>query len=306
MTFALLVALLCWVRLPILAAPFSAPEGPGCIARGGSPPLEMRSQPDDRPERGEGPPPRPGRDSLGGLTDQGRRTAPGYAPGPLRGKSDLRLRFRLVKILNVVVRGAKIEWGTLVCLGQDSAIDGVSLAELPAYAAALSTRHANEPIAATFRQLWADPDSYRGRSVQVSGRVARVFRAPATGAIPARVEIWLATGSGDLICTVLPDEPSATTIAREGQTIVVAGTSLGPVRYASGDVARLAPLIVGPGPAVRGDDEPRSHGAADWSASAWLLAAIGAVAVAGLLVRAHSRRPPRPRPEPPDDVEFLS
>ncbi len=71
----------------------SAPEGPGSIARGGTPPLDAkRSSPNARPGWGEGPPPPPGRESVRRVVDQGQSTAPGYEPVPHPGHGGLPLR----------------------------------------------------------------------------------------------------------------------------------------------------------------------------------------------------------------------
>lgn len=193
----------------------------------------------------------------------------------------------------------------LVLLTQTSEIEGVSLADLPAYAAALKTTNGDRPAQVTFRELWSEPKSYRGRTVEVSGRVARIFRAPAQGELPPRIELWIAQGT-NLLCVVLPDRSRDGELVREGGFVSISGTSLGVTRYSGGDVERLAPLIVGPGPARLVNDATSSREPTNWTTSVWSLAVIGSLIVAGFLARAHSRRPSGPRPISDDGVEFDS
>src|SRR6185437_9218161 len=90
----------------------------------------------------------------------------------------------------------------------------------------------------------AHPDRYQGRRVQVEGRLVRRFRQDAIGKFPALVEAWAVSPAGDPFCLVFPatagkSEPGPATVRFEG-------TFLKLIRYQGGDVARLAPLLVGP------------------------------------------------------------
>lgn len=193
----------------------------------------------------------------------------------------------------------------IVLLAQTSGIGGVSLADIPAYAAALKNANRERPTPVTFRELWSKPDSYRGRIVEISGRVARIFRAPAQGELPPRVEVWI-DQDGNLICVVVPDRVPADEHLQPGRFVAISGTFLGTVRYSGGDVERLAPWIVGSGSARSVRQATSAQDPTTWPASAWIWVAIGSLAVGGFLAWAHSRRPGGPRPDTQDDVEFLS
>lgn len=193
----------------------------------------------------------------------------------------------------------------VVLLTQTAGVDGLSLADLPAYAAALKDAGSDRPTPVTFRELWSEPKSHRGRKIEVSGRVARVFRAPAQGELPPRIEIWVDQGE-NLLCVVVPDRVPPDGLVRPGRVVAISGTFLGSVRYSGGDVERLAPLIVGPGPVRSLDDAASSRVPTNWSAPTWYAVAVGSILVGGLLAWRHSRRPCGPRPAAEDDVEFLS
>ncbi|HWE40447.1 MAG TPA: hypothetical protein VG406_28120 [Isosphaeraceae bacterium] len=175
----------------------------------------------------------------------------------------------------------------LAMVGDDA---GISLPEIPAYKAALEADPAATAVAVAFRDLWQRPEEFRGRRVRVEGTVTRRFRAPASGRLPPRVEVWITAASGDLICLVHPDvragpEPAA------GTSVRFAGTFLKRVSYQGGDVARLAPLIVGPGAPVAIDSGPVGAGRQGRATLDW---AVGAVLAAGVLLflgRQHLGRP---------------
>jgi hypothetical protein len=181
-----------------------------------------------------------------------------------------------------------------------------SVPEIPAYRAALEADPAAPAVAVAFRDLWERPDEFRGRRVRVEGTVTRRFRAPASGRLPARVEVWITVPSGDLICLVHPDvrggaEPVA------GTPVRFAGTFLKRISYQGGDQARLAPLIVGPKGPVALETGPVGAGGWDRVRLDWTVGAVLAAAVLLILGRQHLGRPaPRrldrdPRPEFLDD-----
>ena len=87
--------------------------------------------------------------------------------------------------------------------------------------------------------------------MRVEGRVVRVFRQGAVGSFPPLAEAWLATPAGDLFCAEFPpgEGPDQEGEAWElGRAVAFTGTFLKTIRYAAGDQARLAPLIVGDRP----------------------------------------------------------
>lgn len=181
----------------------------------------------------------------------------------------------------------------------------LALTDLPAYRAALAPPKSGDPAPrpVTFRDLWDRPDEFRGRRVNVGGRVERVFHQGPVGAFPALAEVWVFDPATDPLCLVGP-ESSETPAPKPGDTVRFEGTFLRRVRYRGGDADRLAPLIVGPGP-------PRVEGAAPVGPVAGrgpfeglVVAVLGGMVVLALL-RAHLRRPV-PRPivvEPPPEFQ---
>jgi hypothetical protein len=144
----------------------------------------------------------------------------------------------------------------------------VTLADLPAYRAALSGRSISDsaplgdgPTEVKFQELWNQPERFRGRRVTVRGRIQRIFRQGPVGQFPALAEIWISSPVGDPCCLIGPqinDTMASTTdtqaalttgspraLPEIGATVRFTGTFLKLVRYAASDVARLAPLIVG-------------------------------------------------------------
>ena len=228
--------------------------------------------------------------------------------------------------------------------------DQLSLADLAEYRAALSgkptaddARPSDLPVNLGFRDLWERPEAYRGRRVTVRGRVARTFRQGPVGTFPPLLQVWTFSPAGDPFCLVFPQErdqntPSLTvnskgsetrapkaTIPGPGRPVQFTGTFLKMIRYAAGDGARMAPLIVGdrpPGPAtapaadpadvrgdhssavgkdlraIRGKDQDTGHRGGDngfdeWGGSSgWGLWLMIAVVAAGMLARQHMRATP--------------
>jgi hypothetical protein len=175
-------------------------------------------------------------------------------------------------------------------LGDDSAL---GLADLPAYREALTPNDAAKEAAPRvgFRDLWSHPEKYKGRRVQVEGRVVRRFRQQPIGKFPALVEAWAVSPAGDPFCLVFPatsgkSEPGPATVRFEG-------TFLKLIRYQGGDVARLAPLLVGPRAPVPApaQSSPRQGGNPAGSDLDWVIGAIAAVAVVAVLAWHHAQRP---------------
>jgi hypothetical protein len=224
----------------------------------------------------------------------------------------------------------------------------LSLADMAGYRAALSgkpsaenARASDPPIQVTFKDLWNRPEVFRGRRVTVGGQVARIFRQGPVGSFPALAEVWISSSAGDPYCIVFPlplsgdqdppktvaatatggDVSKSMTTTEPGNKVRFTGTFLKIVRYAGGDGARLAPLIVGdrlPEPVAPSSDSslgagvdlaggksnsPRmALGPAYWAIALAVLAVCAVV-----LARWHLRTPARPaagrRPSSPAVAE---
>jgi hypothetical protein len=159
----------------------------------------------------------------------------------------------------------------------------LSAADLAEYLRALApSDRAAEPVA--FLDLWEHPEVHRGRRVRVSGRFARQFQQPASGRFPALTELWLSTPAGNLFCVVFPSGEGE--VRPTGATLRFEGTFLRRIRYAGGDVARLAPLIVGAGP-PRVVEEREAEAPTTWPY--WVGAGLIAAAVGFGLALLHMR-----------------
>ncbi len=201
----------------------------------------------------------------------------------------------------------------------------LSLADLAHYRAALSGKASTSDGGASdqvrrvrFKDLWTRPEAFRGRRVIIEGRVQRCFRQGPIGSFPALAEIWVASPAGDLFCLVVPQEngpggppgnadgvngrTTPQQVAKLGQRVQFTGTFLKTIRYASGDSARLAPLIVGNQPPVPVQENVRVPGLGAisprqaigrWTGSPvyWLLATTLALLAMGMLARWHLRSP---------------
>jgi hypothetical protein len=215
----------------------------------------------------------------------------------------------------------------------------LTLADLAAYRAALSGKATGEnikasdpPVPVVFRDLWNRPDGFRGRRVTIQGRVERIFRQGPIGSFPALAEVWIVSPAGDPFCLVVPNDSGAgilpandheledraipDAIPEQGKTVRFSGTFLKMVRYAGGDGARLAPLVVGDRPpssvheplkangarSFSGDDAVSGgvhsgDGRTQWAGSSmsWLLGLTLAVLAAAVLAWQHVRAPMRRR-----------
>jgi len=166
----------------------------------------------------------------------------------------------------------------------------LTIADLEAYRLALRpTPSAAEAPAVGFRDLWDHPEAFAGRRVGVEGRLSRLFRQPPLGEFPALAEAWIVSPGGDPLCLVYADAPASVT-PEVGSRVRFAGTFLRRVKYRGGDVPRLAPLIVGPGPPA---SDPGPIPAA-WPGSPvdWLMGLGAAAVVAAILAGRHLARPP--------------
>lgn len=144
----------------------------------------------------------------------------------------------------------------------------LGLADLVAYHAALTGKAktddastADPAIRVGFKDLWNQPETFRGRRVLVEGRVQRVFRQGPVGTFPALAEVWIVSPAGDPFCLVFPQDSGKATpvgdhpgfesghtlrqMPQRGQMAQFTGIFLKIVSFAAGDGTRLAPLIVG-------------------------------------------------------------
>ena len=107
----------------------------------------------------------------------------------------------------------------------------VSVADLPAYQAALAARIDRESTpTVTFRDLWDHPEAHQGQPVRVEGRLARLFRQPGIGQFPALTEAWVTSPLGEPICLVFPSGSSANG-PQLGDRVRFAGTFLRRITY---------------------------------------------------------------------------
>ncbi len=180
----------------------------------------------------------------------------------------------------------------------------VPLSQISNYKNALMVKTGTSAAPVTFRDLWDHPDEHMGRHVRVEGKWERAFHGAATVGLPERREVWISSGSRDLLCLVHPFEKSRETLPQSHERISFAGTFLGLIRYESSDVTRLAPLIVGSERPQR-LQEVRGTAQKDTSAE-WLLAAACLGFVILMLGRVAARRPPSRKPLSFEPVDFES
>lgn len=215
-------------------------------------------------------------------------------PCPHRDRSS-----RLTRRAACLVLATVITSGTLARAQEDSS--PLSLSDLADYRRALVARDAKPvPPLIRFRELWDHPSKYAGTRVQVEGRVVRQFRQGAFGTFPPLVEAWAVTPTGDPFCWVYPAPSETAPIPAPSlqENVRFVGTYLKRIRYQGADVARLAPLIVGPLPPTstspiatsrRSAQRPTlrsGHALADW-----LLALIVAAVAIAIIAWQHLRKP---------------
>ena len=124
----------------------------------------------------------------------------------------------------------------------------IGLTDIPSYLAALETRPKIPARRIGFRELWERSENLRDTRVTIEGRLITRFHAASTGRLPARVELWIDTGSNNFVCLVHPERRSpADTSPKIGSRITFTGTFFRLIPYQGGDVERVAPLIIGPG-----------------------------------------------------------
>jgi len=227
----------------------------------------------------------------------------------------------------------------------------LTVADLAGYRAALSgkvtdadAKVADPPAPVVFKDLWNRPDLFRGRRVMVRGQVVRIFRQGPVGSFPPLAEVWITSPSGDPFCVVFPQPGSTdederkrrtsalargdheqdiaadrgkdarpTQIPELGRTVRFTGTFLRMVRYATGNGARLAPLVVGdrlPVPSPIPTAADGTHSSAENAAAhlralsggqlgagterrTWAMGLTLAALLAGVLAFRHIRTPSR-------------
>jgi hypothetical protein len=169
----------------------------------------------------------------------------------------------------------------------------LSLADLEAYRLALQAKTNPTAPLVRFRDLWERAEAYVGRPVRVEGRVARLFRQPRIGEFPPLTEAWIISKAGDPFCLVFPMIEGHST-PEVGASVRFSGTYLKRLRYQGGDVARIAPLVVGPeAPSTTVPPVPGFEGPS-WSTADWVMGLGAASLVAMVLARRHLSRPPSP------------
>lgn len=170
-----------------------------------------------------------------------------------------------------------------------SALD---LADLEAYREALAEPAGPAEAPTPFRQLWDRADQLRGHRVTVEGRLVRRFQQGAVGQFPPLTEGWLSLPSGDLICLVYP-VPTDSDALRLGSTVRFTGRYVKRLRYAGGDVDRVAPLIVGGGrpEILRAADGPPTGPFSPFGRLDWAFGGVAAGLVVIVLLRQLARRP---------------
>jgi hypothetical protein len=165
----------------------------------------------------------------------------------------------------------------------------LALADLPAYHAALKDDLSTAVASVRFRDLWERPAEFEGRRVVVEGTIERRFRQPAVGQFPALCELWLVAPDKNPLGIVFPDTKRA---PGPGDRVRFRGTFLRLIRYPSGDVERLAPLVVGGrAPEVLGGDALIAAKGLSWSAFEWSIGGALACLVVMVLALQYARRP---------------
>ncbi|WZO97549.1 hypothetical protein EP7_004590 [Isosphaeraceae bacterium EP7] len=175
------------------------------------------------------------------------------------------------------------------CLAEDGPL---TLADIAGLHAALQPGAATDPPrTASFRDLWDHPESFLGKRVRVEGEVRRLFHQGAAGQLPALVEVWLTTGSGDPICLLSPEASP-----KIGSRVSFVGVYLKKIEYRATDVPRLAPLIVGPGvPEVIAPSKVDVRPPPRPISLDWAVGGGAALVLILALMRNYQRRPPPPR-----------
>ncbi|MHC5536798.1 hypothetical protein ACYOEI_00830 [Singulisphaera rosea] len=168
---------------------------------------------------------------------------------------------------------------------------GLSLADLAEYRTALIDRGESKPVAVSFTELWNHPESYRGRRVEVVGKVARTFHQGAIGTFPPLVELFAVTPSGNPYTLVYPTEAGGSNPAPTAANVRFVGTYIRTITYQAGDGPRLVPLIVGAHPPNPIRIEASAETKSSISQMDLFVGLAGALVVAIILARQHLKRP---------------
>ena len=190
-------------------------------------------------------------------------------------------RIAFTALLILAIRAA-------AAIAEDSPL---SLADLEAYRQALGGKTDPTAPLVRFRDLWDRPEAYVGRPVRVEGRVARLFRQSRIGEFPPLTEALITSKAGDPFCLVFP-MAEGLPAPKVGSSVRFGGTFLKRLRYQSGDVARIAPLIVGPEAPSAVVYPGASLDGMSGSNADWVLGVGAASLVAIVLARKHLSRPP--------------
>ena len=172
----------------------------------------------------------------------------------------------------------------------------VTIADLAGYREALDEKPSGAPVVVGFHELWKNPRDFRGRQVQVQGRVARVFHQPAFGTFPPLAEMWTVSTAGNFFCLVFAD-PADRPPPHVNDEVVFVGTFLRLIPYEARDTRRLAPLIVGNTPPRVALHRPSNADSATHLTIDWVVGLALAGIVVGFLLTRHLRRPAPRRTE---------
>ena len=134
------------------------------------------------------------------------------------------------------------------------AISPLDLADVTAYLRAFETDPDAPAVPVDRVGLLERPGVWKGRRVEVAGRIARRFTQGAWGDLPALAEVWIVDARQGPLCLIHPlDAPpggngSSPPAPRRGDWVTFRGISIRPLRYgATADGRqRVAPLLAGP------------------------------------------------------------
>lgn len=137
-------------------------------------------------------------------------------------------------------------------------VSPLDLADVAAYLRAFETDPNTPAVRIDRSSLLEQPGVWKGRRVEVVGRLARRFTQGAWGDLPALAEVWIVDPRQGPLCLVHPLKPPlewpglSAPAPQPGDWVTFRGVSIRPLRYgATADGRdRVAPLLAGPVPPV--------------------------------------------------------
>ncbi len=200
----------------------------------------------------------------------------------------------------IAPRTTGVTWTALLIFSLGTMADEgyIGPADFADYRDALVAPPGDDVASVSFRELWTEPDTFRGRFVRVAGRASRRFRQPPRGEFPPLTELWIVDDEGNPFCLLYPSIEDRDALAGD---VDFRGTFLRLIRYRGADAERLAPLIVGPGRPQPRARPGKGEGTAlpDLSSLDGWIAGFLAVAVIAILGLQHLRRRPAYRTDLP-------